>query len=54
MLLVVFLGVGLCTAALLSVLGPYVRRPTDLRARRMAVALRGSITMPTDREDDTR
>ena len=53
MLLVVFLGSGLTLAAALSVLVRYVRRPPDLRARRMAVALRSSITMPYRDDEET-
>lgn len=53
MLLVVFLGVGLALAALLSALAPYLRKTPDLRTRRLTVALRGSITMPYRDDEET-
>jgi hypothetical protein len=53
MLLVVFFSVGMGLIALLSVLVTYFRRAPDLRARRMAVALRSAITMPHDDRGET-
>jgi len=52
MLFVVSLGIGIGLVGALSVVAWAFRKAPDPRARRMAIALRGAITMPHPEEDD--